>query len=512
MELKEFRDTISVYAGRWETKLELPVETEIMIPDYLPAVFKIVKCLISPVLMQNQISESHWKGEGYLRCTVYYQSDETGSCLCRTEQKFPFEKTVELPAGQTAAGAAAWSGEVEYSNCRAVSEHRIELRGAYLLNLSAPYQTEKEVLTSLADCGIEQRTEALHGCLCLACEEKTYTASGTIQLPGAGETILDAGGYAELQSVTVRQGGVDASGSLHMQVCYRPASGGDIVGRTKDLTIQQSIELPGAAEGDLCCAWGEVLGCTLTENEGKEETELTVTWKLHAELWRKAEYMAVTDAFSTVCETQVEQEDCTLLGEIVAVDLSTQAEIRDDLPDSAAEIKGCFLTLGSAATAAGEDGTILAGKGTAHVLCADERGEISCLDKEFTWSFPQQYPGTPEEYQAHLHADVCGISSGREENKFGVTVKIEVRGALIRLQKHSLAAKVTLGEEFAGKGDGPSLYVYFVQQEQPIFAVAKRYHARIKDLMAANQLEATPGQPIQDTSVPAGCLLIPAAL
>lgn len=187
MELKEFRDTISVYAGRWETKLELPVETEIMIPDYLPAVFKIVKCLISPVLMQNQISESHWKGEGYLRCTVYYQSDETGSCLCRTEQKFPFEKTVELPAGQTAAGAAAWSGEVEYSNCRAVSEHRIELRGAYLLNLSAPYQTEKEVLTSLADCGIEQRTEALHGCLCLACEEKTYTASGTIQLPGAGK-------------------------------------------------------------------------------------------------------------------------------------------------------------------------------------------------------------------------------------------------------------------------------------------------------------------------------------
>ena len=29
--------------GRWETRQELPVETEILIPDYLPAVFKIVK-------------------------------------------------------------------------------------------------------------------------------------------------------------------------------------------------------------------------------------------------------------------------------------------------------------------------------------------------------------------------------------------------------------------------------------------------------------------------------------
>ena len=47
MELKVFKDTIASYGGRWETRLELPVETEILIPDYLPAVFKIVKCLIT---------------------------------------------------------------------------------------------------------------------------------------------------------------------------------------------------------------------------------------------------------------------------------------------------------------------------------------------------------------------------------------------------------------------------------------------------------------------------------
>ena len=39
MELKVFKDTIASYGGRWETRLELPVETEILIPDYLPAVF-----------------------------------------------------------------------------------------------------------------------------------------------------------------------------------------------------------------------------------------------------------------------------------------------------------------------------------------------------------------------------------------------------------------------------------------------------------------------------------------
>ena len=100
MELKVFKDTIASYGGRWETRLELPVETEILIPDYLPAVFKIVKCLITPVVLQNRVSGGRWQSEGYLRCTVYYQSEEPGTRLLRTEQKFAFEKLVELPAGQ----------------------------------------------------------------------------------------------------------------------------------------------------------------------------------------------------------------------------------------------------------------------------------------------------------------------------------------------------------------------------------------------------------------------------
>ena len=81
MELKVFKDTLAAYGGRWETRQELPVETEILIPDYQPAVFKIVKCLMQPVVLQNRVASGRWHCEGYLRCTVYYQSDEPGCRL-----------------------------------------------------------------------------------------------------------------------------------------------------------------------------------------------------------------------------------------------------------------------------------------------------------------------------------------------------------------------------------------------------------------------------------------------
>ena len=114
MELKVLHSTMTTYGGRWETRLELPVETELLIPDYLPAVFKIVKCLIRPVILHNDLAGCRWHGEGYLRCTVYYQSDEGGAKLWRTEQKYPFEKTVELPEGRYLPGPAQLWGEVEY--------------------------------------------------------------------------------------------------------------------------------------------------------------------------------------------------------------------------------------------------------------------------------------------------------------------------------------------------------------------------------------------------------------
>lgn len=54
--LKAVTSPAAACGGRWETRLELPIETELLIPDYLPAVFKIVKCLVEPVVMQNAVT------------------------------------------------------------------------------------------------------------------------------------------------------------------------------------------------------------------------------------------------------------------------------------------------------------------------------------------------------------------------------------------------------------------------------------------------------------------------
>ena len=80
MELKIFRDTLPQAGTSCTVKAELPLETEILISDYLPPVFKLVKCFAKPVVLQKQLQPGRLTLEGYLRCTVFYQG-ETGRAL-----------------------------------------------------------------------------------------------------------------------------------------------------------------------------------------------------------------------------------------------------------------------------------------------------------------------------------------------------------------------------------------------------------------------------------------------
>ena len=200
MELKVFKDTLAAAGGCYDAKAELPVETEILIPDYLPQVFKIVKCFVSLVVLQKQILNGRITLDGYLRCTVCYQAEEEQS-LCQTEQKLPFTRTIDLAPAQAGDGQIQVGGEVEYLNCRAVNQRRIDVRGAYALNLRLVCMAAQEVVTAVADCGAEQKTALLSGIRPAANLDKLITCEEEAAFPETPAAVLDIAGVGLVEEV-----------------------------------------------------------------------------------------------------------------------------------------------------------------------------------------------------------------------------------------------------------------------------------------------------------------------
>ena len=103
------------------------------------------------------------------------------------------------------------------------------------------------------------------------------------------------------------------------------------------------------------------------------------------------------------------------------------------------------------------------------------------------------------------------LTSGKSGTRLRVEIELSTTGSMLQAQAQQALSEVDLGEEFTDGTDGPVLYLYYAQEGERIFDIAKRYHARAKDLAAANHLE-TGGTAPQDLTTESTCLLIPAAL
>ena len=267
MELKIFRDALPAAGADCTVKAELPLETEILISDYLPPVFKLVKCFAKPVVLQKQLQPGKLTLEGYLRCIVYYQGEEDAG-LCQTEQKLPFNKVLELPEFTFTAWTAQVEGQTEYLNCRSVTPRRVEVRGAFGLVASVYTQLKTEVITALSDGGIEQRLTTLEGVRRSAVLDKLVTVEGELAFPSLPAAILDLAGTVSVHDLKVLNAKAVAKGTLSVLCAWRAEGDNTLQSQSVELPFNQVLDVEGLSEDCRCLCVAEPVGFTVTQGEG----------------------------------------------------------------------------------------------------------------------------------------------------------------------------------------------------------------------------------------------------
>ena len=304
MELKIFRDAMPQASTVCTVKAELPLETEILVSDYLPPVFKLVKCFAKPVILQKQLQPGRLTLEGYLRCTVYYQGEE-GAGLCQTEQKLPFTKQLELPEFDFTAWTAVVEGQTEYLNSRVVNPRRMEVRGAVGLVATVRTQNKAEVITALADGGIEQQLDTLQGVRSIAVLDKLISAEGELAFPSPPAAVLDIAGTANAQEVRLLSGKAVVKGEVRVQCAWRAEQETELQSLSTTLPFQQVLDVDGLTEDCKCLCVVEPVGFSLTEGQPDAAGTLSASLMLHLRAWRSYQLQYAADAFSTRFETEL---------------------------------------------------------------------------------------------------------------------------------------------------------------------------------------------------------------
>ncbi len=492
MELKVYKDTVTAALNICDAKVELPVEAELLIPDYQPQVFKIVKCFVTPVILQKQVLTGRISLEGYLRCVVFYQAEEEGS-LCQAEQKLPFAKQVELSAGESQGAASVQvAGEVEYINCRALSGRRVDVRGALILHVTAQAQQDSEVVTALSGGGVCQRTVTLQADKSVGNAEKLFTAEQPVPFENPPAAVLNCQCAPMVEEVKLLAGKSVVRGQMQADITYRDAPGRTLLHQNASVPFNEILQVDGADEG--CRAWASVqpTGCTLTQAEGAEGGQgisLAVTALIEVSVWRPVQTQAVCDAFSTAQEMELAAGDVALekTGEPFSQMVETVAG--GQMPDAGARVLDAFATALPPELVEREEGPLVRGRAVAHVLCENEMGEVDCYDKTCEYTLPLPQDLAARQLTLRCTAAVQKVSVRQTGDQVTASVALAVSGLVSARQSVPVLTGAVCTGPRADAGGDIALRIYFAHPGEQLFDIAKHYGASPDAIAAANGLE-----------------------
>ena len=488
MELQVFRDTLSAAGSSYTVQAEIPIETEILISDYLPQVFKIVKCFVKMIVLQKQLQPGRLTLDGYLRCIVYYQG-ENGQALCQAEQKLPFTRQLELPAQECAGWSASVGGETEYLNCRAVNQRRVEVRGAWSISASVFTQIRQEAITSIADCGAQQKQVPLSGTRSVASLDKLITADNEFSLEAASAEVLDISGTAQVKEIKIISGKAVVKGEILAQLACRSAEGNALTGQKVAVPFQQILDVEGLAEDCRCFCVVEPAGFTVTAAEETEKlNRLAVSAMLHLRVFRNYELNIVSDWFSTQYEVETQQEEITAEALEKEIGETGTMEAQLLLPDEGAKVIASFASLAPQELLSEDGVNRLRLRGVLTVFCLNSLGEIEASEKTAELLTELPVAAAAEDLHVECWASVEEMECSSGAGAVQISARIRLDGFVMVRHHEKGLCDAQIGEPLKPNDPDVALRIYYARAGEDLFDIARRFHVSPAEMMRANSL------------------------
>ena len=243
-----FFDSLSGTHRLFDSGFEQSVEQEILLADYDPPVFKIVKTSIEHTLTQKYISAGKLTLEGFFKLSVYYQPPQS-THLALISKKIPFQKQFELPGNVTTPYFINVSGETQYINTRAINPTRIDVRGAYQFTVKAYTTQEKSIVTAINSktvCTDDVQADFF----CLAGQGvRQFSVEDELTMSSDTQQIIQITAKNNNMVLTAYQDKVSIKGEITADVWHTVQTSDEIKKYTKTFLYNQVTDIAGVKLG-----------------------------------------------------------------------------------------------------------------------------------------------------------------------------------------------------------------------------------------------------------------------
>ena len=318
MECNVMNHAVCVNETVYDSVVEVPLEADIMLPDYCPDIVKILKCTLNACVKSARAQGRTLQLEGMCSVNVLYLGEDNSGMsgsgqsalqLRSVDYKLPYSKSVDLKSevGQVIVFVSADSS---YCSCRAVSKRRVELRASVSHKLSVVSSGEEQVVADVAEDtqnpqSIQLRKKTMQQDAFVTQARETISVHEELELAQGKppvRSVICSNGCAVMTDHKLISGKIVTKGELRLQILYCTDQN-SIEQMEYALPISAVIDAPGADDGCVCSAGYAVCELEILPKLGEDgqntRFELNAQVVATAEVCRRTEIAVADDCDST---------------------------------------------------------------------------------------------------------------------------------------------------------------------------------------------------------------------
>lgn len=492
MECSQQHTTVAATVTLYENFLEEKCEHDLLIPDYYPAAEKIIQCSASPSITKKEIEGDRLNLEGICRICVLYQGEEEGDIKSLNESVSFMESLPLKGAGKNAWVQAAV--RVAGTSCRLLNQRKISVKA----NVAVAVKVKEQQMTQTVeevDCN-EAEALFLPASVYTVLEHSADTTKiqGEIEVHSDVQDVLKTDGAVCIKDVRVLPGKAVIKGILNLFILYtREEDPKRVESTSTAIPFSQILELRQTEErGQM-----EVSSCIQNfrtdvesdENGKNRIISVSATILTEGELFENQSHKMLLDAYSNHYPIQLEKES------LFFEELTESAEGSETLHHKISmESEGLEVVQVIGAPViqkiSGHDKSISI-EGILDVslfLCDD--GQFRSIDKSLSFTLSVLLDQLDGQMRCEIHPCILGMnwSVGAEGIDLNTEIGYSITTFTRRKQDVICSVEVDLDHPQENDGGKP-LVVYYGEEGERLWDIARRYATSVQALKSANDLQ-----------------------
>lgn len=493
MNINTVNTDISMKRLAFEEAAEQQIESDITLPDYFPDIVRVIKCTLKANIVSVSSGGNRITADGNAIISVLYIC-ESGKLHC-FEQKIPVSKYVETPKAEEYTCIA--SAKTQYVNCRVISQRRIDIRGSIGIDFKAYEKCNKRIVSSCENKNIQLRTKSANVSNLKDCVSRCFSMNETIEIgasQGSIGQIVRCNAIAVLDSTKLVAGKILVKGELKVKVVFLTDGECALEKIENSMPISQIIE---AATTESCsdfvtlCVPSVEVHAKTDSSGALRLIDVSAVIRADVSVYENEEIQYSTDAYSTEYETEFQRESVELKSIFEKFSDTYLCKGSVEISGSAVKsIEDIFCNgLNYTVSLSGNE-MLISGKANVSFLAVNSEDELQSFDRELDFQY-KRATTLGESFSASCNVMPTGIDYILSaENKLDIRIETEISGLIFDASKKQIISDISCDEAKKKKKRSAALTIYFAQQGEEIWEIARRYNTRVDLICAENNINS----------------------